>query len=100
MLYKKYHKNFVSQFKKGAKFRYTGFRPEAVEIEPWFENSSRIYISGNKSGCWTVVYPGGQLSDGISIVNDNDIVPEKISKLCYIKNIIKTTLSSLRKVLR
>ena len=98
MLYKKYHKKYVSQFKKDVKFRYRGFRPEAIEVEPWCENSGRIYISGNKSGCWTLVYPGGQLSDGISIVNDDST--EKISKLCYIKNIIKTLLDNSRKVLR
>lgn len=98
MLYKKYHKNYVGQFKKGVKFRYRGFRSEAIEVEPWCENSGRIYISGNKSGCWTLVYPGGQLSDGISIVNDDST--EKISKLCCIKNIIKTTLGNLRKVLK
>ena len=98
MLYKKYHKKYISQFKKGIKFRYGYFRPEAVEIEPWCENSGRIYISGDRSGCWILIYPGGQLSNNISIVSISET--EKISKLCYIKNIIKNTLTNLRKVLK
>lgn len=50
-----------------------------------------------------IVFTDGRLNK-VCIVEKNDSeLPnktEKISKLCYIKNIIKTTLENLRKVLK
>ena len=49
MLYKKYHRNFVRQFKKGTKFTefdYKTYR-DVVEIEPYYDYGN-ICINGNR----------------------------------------------------
>lgn len=75
MLYKKYHRNFVKQFKKGVKFRcndYNGFKE--VIIEPFivsyklYRNVSRVDVMILQDGNidyypepWTIIFPGGVL---------------------------------------
>lgn len=69
MLYKKYHRNFVKQFKKGVKFNIIS--EEEVMREPWYDKVNKtICMTGSKYGGWNLVS-----SDGTS---------------CYIKNIIGT----------
>ena len=63
MLYKKYHRNYVKQFKKGVKFRFKHFPAETVEIKPWW-SGRKIYINVN----WTLVFPNGRLERGIVII--------------------------------
>ena len=58
MLYKKYHRNFIRQFKKGVKFNILS--EEKVQKEPWYDNDNKvIYVKGNKYGCWILVYSDG-----------------------------------------
>ena len=117
MLYKKYHRSYVRQFKRGVKFRFNGSRANEPILSVVFNPFIGICISHVGHRYWgynvsinvavgadiCIIEPDGKLSNKISIVNDDDNVPvpetEKISKLCCIKNIIKNTLVSLRKVL-
>lgn len=64
MLYKKYHRKYVSQFKKGAKFDRPSLSPDKIyergivdkiKIEP-----RGIYvIDKRKHGCWILVFLDG-----------------------------------------
>ena len=50
MLYKKYHRFYVRQFKKGVKFSYKTYR-DVVEVEPYYRpyfDNGGIRITGNK----------------------------------------------------
>lgn len=72
MLYKKYHRDYVRQFKKGIKFRCEGFSGfKEVVIEP-FIVSYRYVIHvdvmviqngdiGNFPEHWTIVFTDGRL---------------------------------------
>ena len=64
MLYKKYHRNYVKQFKKGVKFRWkTGV--DTVRIEPYKIGITDYYevrMTGNRYD-WILVTLGGQLAD-------------------------------------
>ena len=60
MLYKKYHRNYVKQFKKGVKFNIISV--ESVMKEPRYDIINKIiYITGSKYGCWNLVFPDGRL---------------------------------------
>lgn len=60
MLYKKYHRSYVSQFKKGVKFNILSV--EAVLYEPWYDNVNKaVCISGSRYGYWTLVYSDGKI---------------------------------------
>lgn len=72
MLYKKYHRNYVSQFKKGVEFnyQYPSKSPykifekdivdvDGVEIRPFYGG---IYVAGRRTGRWILVYPGGKIN--------------------------------------
>lgn len=65
MLYKKYHRNFVSQFKKETRYGYKAFSGEIyrdiIKREPYIIGSGNIHITGKKYG-WTLVYPGGRIN--------------------------------------
>ena len=126
MLYKKYHRNYVRQFKKGVKFRFNGFNGSRINrakepiLSVVFDPFVGICVGNRGHRFWgynvsidvdiCIIYPDGKLSNDISIVssdngvldgnivNDDNIVPET-EKICSIKNIIKTLLASLRKVL-
>lgn len=65
MLYKKYHRKYVSRFKKGAKFRYREYEG-IIEIKPWW-SGRRIYINVNWIN-WTLVFPNGRLERNIFII--------------------------------
>ena len=112
MLYKKYHRNYVRQFKKGVKFRFNRFRIYRAEepiLSVVFDPFISICPGPRGYGFWgfnvsinvdiCIIELDGKLSNNISIVTNDDIVPEteKISKLCCIKNIIENTLANLRK---
>ena len=67
MLYKKYHKNFVSQFKEGTEFNYKAFR-DVVEREPHYDYGS-IHIVGN-TYYLPLVYHNGRINCNIKIEKD------------------------------
>ena len=68
MLYKKYHRNYVSQFKKGTKFRWNTENSEVVVIEPYFSNDyHEIHISDVKYG-WVLVFSGGKINKNLYVV--------------------------------
>ena len=62
MLYKKYHRNFVKQFKKGVKFRYQSYRG-VVTRKPYYF-AERIAIDCNFYD-WVLVFPNGQLDSNM-----------------------------------
>jgi len=92
MLYKKYHRNFVSQFKEGAKFKYTLYSlikvadgvVEKVNGELCYEDhysesivdeivispiDRSIYITSKTTyNSWTLVYPEGKINKTIYVV--------------------------------
>ena len=69
MLYKKYHRNYVKQFKKGVKFDIISV--EEVWKEPWYDNVNKIiYITGSKYGRWDLVFPNGKVEYNIKIEKD------------------------------
>ena len=65
MLYKKYHRNFVSRFKKRVKFEVRSV--ETVEKEPYIWKRN-ICVFGSRYGCWTLVISDGSLSRDIHVV--------------------------------
>lgn len=72
MLYKKYHRNFVKQFRKGTKIYYKTYSgdeiKDTVRIEPYFSNDyHEIHISDNKYG-WILVYRNGMIERSIKVV--------------------------------
>ena len=63
MLYKKYHRNYVSQFKRGVKFDRRSLSPDKIyergvvdkiKIEP-----HGIYVVDNIHGSWILVFSNG-----------------------------------------
>jgi len=73
MLYKKYHRNFVSRFKKEVKFivgRYGNGNGYRVTIEPYIPDPSpsRIYIKDGKSCTWTLVYFSGKINKYLHVI--------------------------------
>ena len=100
MLYKKYHRNFVRQFKKGTKIKYR--YKEGTETIERVVTKPFIYRSSikRKKYCWIEL----ELSNGyLKIIDDKGRkitgYVEILRKQCYTKNIIGTTLGSLRKEL-
>lgn len=65
MLYKKYHRNFVRQFKEGTEFRYKTYR-DVVLKEPHFDYGC-IRITGDKYYL-VLVYSSGRINYNIKIV--------------------------------
>lgn len=74
MLYKKYHRNFVKQFKKGVRFRSSFYKQPVVceiDVEPYYDGwfwRRNIRITGNNTNTGTkynfvLVRSGGQLPD-------------------------------------
>lgn len=73
MLYKKYHRNYVRQFKKGVEFVYSNMLDKitlkiTVEVEPWLYGE-KIYVT-EKFGNWILVFPGGRINYNIKIEED------------------------------
>lgn len=73
MLYKKYHRNYVRQFRKGTEFVYSNMHDGitlkiVVEVEPWLYDE-KIYVT-EKFGNWTLVFPGGKINYEIKIEKD------------------------------
>ena len=74
MLYKKYHRNFVKQFKKGVKFN-VGCRSFSgkfrVTREPSLDPlSSRIYIEDGKLYTWTLMYVSGRINKYLHVIQE------------------------------
>lgn len=70
MLYKKYHRNFVRQFKKGTKvnIRYNKYpNHDFIMEEPFIEHSWGINIIDNKDCKWTLVFLSGKIDCSIKI---------------------------------
>lgn len=72
MLYKKYHRNFVSQFKKGSKVKLEVDKFEGeIILEPFIDECREIlmtieFMSNDKSYYWrqlTLVYANGRLKE-------------------------------------
>ena len=80
MLYKKYHRNFVSQFKKGTKieiynddiYATNRFINSEVIKEPFINHDFVCWISivDSFNYSWVVVYHSGKISYRINIKED------------------------------
>lgn len=75
MLYKKYHRNYVSRFKKGTKIKfiypnYHYFVISEVKREPFIEEHDLIKVSNTKPGeeNWVVVFPNGEINKNLSVI--------------------------------
>lgn len=68
MLYKKYHRNFVKQFKKGVKFKWSGISSGIgiVKKEPYYNYA--IYVTDSKHGLWNLVNLGGEINKYLYVV--------------------------------
>ena len=73
MLYKKYHRNLVKQFKMGAKFKFK-YSPheDAIKDIVWKEpcrfNDSDIKVLGIHDSTWlTIVFYNGRINNNIKI---------------------------------
>lgn len=70
MLYKKYHRNFVKQFKKGAKFKYihSNNLTEIVEDGPfYFKRTNYIEVRAGYVW-WDLISPGGKINKNVVYV--------------------------------
>ena len=67
MLYKRYHRNYISQFRKGTEFNYKAYR-DVVEIEPYYVGGN-ICVTGNKYYL-ALVYHSGRINYNIKIEKD------------------------------
>lgn len=71
MLYKKYHRNFISRFKKGVKFRCEDFsRIFEVIIEPYATYSSTSIVNFSVDNYFPsrLIYSSGKLCIDIKTV--------------------------------
>ena len=75
MLYKKYHRNFVSQFKIGTKVKFicdhVHFVISDVKEEPFIEYRwINTLVSNAKLGerYWVVVFPGGKINKDLHVI--------------------------------
>ena len=77
MLYKKYHRNFVRQFKNGVKYSYKDYNnvyKDIVEREPYYDGRDwrrNIRITGSKNDLF-LIFPGGQLVE-VEIIKRNAV---------------------------
>lgn len=70
MLYKKYHRSYVKQFRKGVEFNCPCTSPDKmferdvvdvdrVEVRPYYGG---IYVAGKRTGRWILVFSGGMIN--------------------------------------
>lgn len=73
MLYKKYHKNFVRQFKKGVKFKTSDLGYKVVEIvvnEAYIFWDGVICIDSEKGRSRLIPFDDGKLNVDIYVVQE------------------------------
>ena len=68
MLYKKYHRNFVKQFKFRAVIGGTGIYRYIVETEPYYDGILKAIRMISDKGGWNLVFPEGQLNKNLHVV--------------------------------
>ena len=75
MLYKKYHRNFVRQFKKGVKFNFFNSQLSEVTREPYYSTYHQHieFQSTSIIPVWTLIYPSGFINYDIKIVGENAV---------------------------
>lgn len=66
MLYKKFHRNYVKQFKEGARFAIGSGKSGKVISEPFCLFKS-IYI-GDSEHLWILVLPNGQTNKNLYVI--------------------------------
>ena len=69
MLYKKYHRSYVRQFKKGAKFMWNRCAVETVMKEPYICNGF-IFMKDSKYSCWDLVYSRAEINKYLYVVQE------------------------------
>ena len=77
MLYKKYHRNFIRQFKKGAKVGFGHRREELVDIvkiEPCrVDCHDGVFKGIHMTGIyydWALVFPSGYINHDVKVIED------------------------------
>lgn len=69
MLYKKYHRNFVRQFKKGTVFKWNrSLSVETVMKEPYYFNDKFIFIKDSKYQQWDLIYYNGRINKNLYVI--------------------------------
>ena len=70
MLYKKYHRNFVKQFKIGARFKFKFVsRTEIVKDGPYYFNTNyNIEVRGSGRVWWELVCPDGKINKYLYVI--------------------------------
>ena len=72
MLYKKYHRNFVKQFKVGVRFNHyiTQLSVYTVVHEPQYSISNHCieFQSSSNNVMWNLVYPNGEINKYLNVV--------------------------------
>lgn len=68
MLYKKYHRNFVRQFKFRAVFGATGIHRYIVEIEPYYDRIFKGIRMTCDKGNWDLVPYNGIINKHLHVV--------------------------------
>ena len=77
MLYKKYHRNFVRQFKNGTKVKYYIYlSPYTVVHEPYYSTRTHwieFHTNNSSDPNWILVSSGGSINKEIKIVGENAV---------------------------
>ena len=68
MLYKKYHRNFIRQFKKGVKYECFSGR-YIVSKEPYYRGEE-IRIIDSKCSVWVLVCMDGKINKYINVIQE------------------------------
>ena len=70
MLYKKYHRSYVRQFKRGTNFAIgsgESYCTGKVINDPFYMFSS-VYIVGDTKHLWILVLPGGKINKHLYVI--------------------------------
>ena len=72
MLYKKYHRNYIRQFKFGTKvyIRYKYFNNGFIMNEPFIEHGWGINIIDSEDCKWTLVFLNGIIEHNINAIQE------------------------------
>lgn len=76
MLYKKYHRNYIRQFKEGTRFKYNyKCYTYTVIKEPYYSTYYQHieFQSTSIIPVWTLIYPSGFINYDIKIVGENAV---------------------------
>lgn len=68
MLYKKYHRNFIRQFKKGTEFKAIGDVCLRKVVRGFLASGGFICIEDNRGCVCDLVFPGGKINKYLHVI--------------------------------